>query len=226
MSERDVLACPFCGAPYTEAIPRDVVNVKCKYCKSIILLPSNLSIVPRCPNHTDTIALGLCNRCMQAFCKKCLHYERRNGENIYLCSNCLESRKKDRAYGLIAVGVAMFFVSLFAVSISIFLFLVLFIVLSLPFIAGGLYVFSSLENTSNLAVSSNLQQLEESAEERRLLGAASVDVESLYWRLWKEYVRGIGVNGPALLEKRIHDYMKDGLTLEEAIKRLAKFERI
>ncbi len=120
----------------------------------------------------------------------------------------------------------MFFVSLFALSVSIFLFFLLFIVCSLPFIAGGLYVFSSLDSSSNLAVSSTLQQLEESAEERRLSGAASVDVESLYWRLWKEYVRGIGVNGPALLEKRIHDYMNDGLTLEEAIKRLTKFEKI
>jgi hypothetical protein len=60
MSGQEAIVCPFCGAPYAGVISHDAVHVKCKYCGGVVLLPSHLSVVPRCPNHPDTIAVGGC----------------------------------------------------------------------------------------------------------------------------------------------------------------------
>jgi hypothetical protein len=70
-----------------------------------------------------------------------------------------------------------------------------------------------------------VQEIEEDKKVREE-DVISVDAESLYWSVWREYVRTLGLSGPTILEKRIHDYMNQGLTMEEAIRRLAKTEKI
>jgi len=92
--ERGALVCPFCGALYRGSIPSDAVQVKCKYCGGVIVVPRLEGIVPRCPNHSDAFAIGLCNDCHRSFCERCLYILTVTGYdvNIYVCPNCLEKR--------------------------------------------------------------------------------------------------------------------------------------
>ncbi len=92
--ERGAFACPFCGALYKGSIPADAVQVKCEYCGGIIVVPRLEGIVPRCPNHPDAFAIGLCNDCSRSFCERCLYILTVTGYdvNIYVCPSCLEKR--------------------------------------------------------------------------------------------------------------------------------------
>lgn len=221
-SGQEVIVCPFCGAPYAGIVPHDVVHVKCKYCGGVILLPSHLSVVPRCPNHPDTVAVGLCSRCFRGVCKKCLYLHQVEGGRTYLCPTCTQARQTDQAWISIGMGAV---ISLFALLISAASFLlgVLFILIfSLPFIAYGLYILKRpLESFAP-----TVQEIEEGREARKEEGMISANAEFLYWKLWREYVRTMGVAGITILEKRIHDYMNQGLSKEEAIKKLSKIEKI
>lgn len=213
--------CPFCGAPYAGIVPSDVVHVKCKYCGGVILLPSHLSVVPRCLNHPDTVAVGLCSRCFQGVCKKCLYLHRLEGGRTYLCPTCMQARRSDQAWGTIGLGAAMFILALlfFAVSPLFGVFFIL--IFSLPFIAYGLY---NLKRPLK-SLAPTIQEIQETREARKEEGSISVDAESLYWRMWREYVRTMGAAGPTILERRIRAYMDKGLSLDEAIKKLVKTER-
>ena len=119
----------------------------------------------------------------------------------------------------------IFFVSFLALTSSVFWFLVS-LLLSLPFIFWGLYIFLGMKHAPHLVTPFTLQQWEEDIAERRKVGAVAADVELLYWRLWRKYVMAYVVSGPTFLEGRIHSYVSDGLTLDEAIKKLAKLEII
>lgn len=222
MSEQESIVCPFCGAPYADVVPHDVVHVKCKYCGGVILLPSHLSVVPRCPNHPDTIAVGLCSRCLQGFCKDCLHIQQLEGGRTYLCPKCMEGRRTDVAWGSIGIGPVMFFLALWGFTLSPLLGVFFILIFSVPFLAYGLYTLK--RPLESLAPA--IQEIQERREARKEEGMISADAESLYWRIWSQYVRTIGIAGPSILERRIHTYKNQGLSLEEAIKRIAKDERI
>jgi len=222
MSGQEAIMCPFCGAPYSGIIPIDVVDVKCRYCGGRILLPSHLSVVPRCPNHPDTIAVGLCSNCSHQFCKQCLHLQRLEGGRTYFCTQCLRARKIDSAWASIAVGAVVFFFALVFLGTPASYGAIIFLVFSLPFIAYGIYILTSSSESS----APSIQEMEKENAARRAEDIVSVDVESLYWGLWREYLRTIGVNGPMILERRIHEYMRQGLSKEEAIRRLARNEKI
>lgn len=222
MSEQEAVVCPFCGAPYAGVVPHDVVDVKCKYCGGVILLPSHLSVVPRCPNHPDTIAVGLCSECLQGFCKDCLHLHEVEGGRIHLCPTCSEGRRTDQAWVLIAVGGIMSFIALLASVQSPAAGLFFILISSVPLIAYGLYLLKRPLQSS----APTIQEIQERRKAREEGGMISVDAEFLYWRIWADYVRGIGVAGPMILERRIRSYMNQGLSQEEAIKKLAKEEKI
>lgn len=71
-----------------------------------------------------------------------------------------------------------------------------------------------------------VQEIEEEKAVRKAEDMLPAEVESLYWRVWREYVRTTGLNGPMFLERRIHDYIDQGMSKEEAIRRLARNEKI
>jgi hypothetical protein len=99
---------------------------------------------------------------------------------------------------------------------------ILFLLFSVPFIGYGIYVLKRPTMSSALTV----QEIEEEKAALKAEDALPADVESLYWRAWREYVRTMGLNGPAMLERRIHDYMSQGISKEEAIRRLTRTEKI
>lgn len=221
MSGGEAIICPFCGAPYSGTVPYDVVDIKCRYCGGRILLPSHLSVVPRCPNHPDTVAVGLCSQCSQQFCKNCLHVKQLEGGRTYLCTRCLRADEIDRAWISIAIGAVTFFFALVFLGSPASYGAIIFLIFSLPFIAYGIYVLMSRTYSSAQTV----QEIEEEAA-RKAEDMLPADVESLYWRLWGEYARTMRLSGPTILERRIHQYMSQGMSKEEAIRRLARIEKI
>lgn len=123
---REAFTCPFCGAPYKEVVPSDVVQVTCQYCEGIILVPPELGgSVRRCPNHPDTLAMGLCNDCRKSYCSRCLRIYTLEHARLYVCPNCLRTRLNRQVEYLFLVGLMLFLFGLFFLPI--------------PAIAYGLY---------------------------------------------------------------------------------------
>ncbi|MGB9676925.1 MAG: hypothetical protein ACPL0C_07055 [Candidatus Bathyarchaeales archaeon] len=90
----EALTCPFCGAPYRAIIPAGTIQVKCDYCGATILVPPRLGgAVRQCPNHPDTLAVGLCNDCGQSYCTRCLYIFNVEGGKLHVCAKCYEKRR-------------------------------------------------------------------------------------------------------------------------------------
>ena len=100
----EAVACPFCGAPYRDVIPAGTIQVKCKYCGVTILVPPRLGgIVRRCPNHPDTLAVGLCNDCGQSYCTRCLYVVNVDGGKLHVCAKCYEARNSMKSFGALVL---------------------------------------------------------------------------------------------------------------------------
>ncbi|MCL6578958.1 MAG: hypothetical protein K6T73_06170 [Candidatus Bathyarchaeota archaeon] len=104
MTEKEAKAvtCPFCGAPYRKFIPSNALQLKCTYCGGIFLVPQEISGgLPKCFNHDDRLAIGLCNDCGENFCSECLYIydlQTRDTEaTLYLCLECLTKRHRKEA---------------------------------------------------------------------------------------------------------------------------------
>jgi DNA-directed RNA polymerase subunit RPC12/RpoP len=90
----EALTCPFCGAPYKAIIPAGTIQVKCNYCGAAILVPPRLGgVVRQCPNHPDTLAVGICNDCGQSYCTRCLYAISIEGGKLHVCAKCYEKRR-------------------------------------------------------------------------------------------------------------------------------------
>ncbi|MEM3725764.1 MAG: hypothetical protein QXK98_02750 [Candidatus Bathyarchaeia archaeon] len=90
----EALTCPFCGAPYRDIIQAGTIQVKCNYCGATILVPPRLGgAVRQCPNHPDTLAVGLCNDCGQSYCTRCLYIFNVEGGKLHVCAKCYEKRR-------------------------------------------------------------------------------------------------------------------------------------
>jgi hypothetical protein len=132
-------------------------------------------------------------------------------------------RKIDQAWISIAFGALMFFFALiFLGTPASYGVTILFIVISLPFIAYGVYFLTSSAESSTPTI----QEMEEENAARRAENMLPADVEKLYWRLRFEYARTMGLGGPTILERRIHEYEGQGVSREEAVRRLAKNEKV
>jgi len=111
----ETFLCPFCGAPYKELIPAGVVQVKCHYCGATVLVPPRLGgLTQRCPNHPDTLAIGLCNDCGKSYRDNCLYIFETKDEKLYLCAQCHKNRTQvARAKAIFMFATSMIFIGLF-----------------------------------------------------------------------------------------------------------------
>lgn len=109
----EALTCPFCGAPYRETIPAGTVQVKCQYCGAMILVPPSLGgIVQQCPNHPETLAVGICNDCGQSFCTRCLYVLNIKGGRCYICAKCYKNRTdKNKIAAVFSLILALIFLA-------------------------------------------------------------------------------------------------------------------
>ncbi|MEM3551977.1 MAG: hypothetical protein QXN87_04245 [Candidatus Bathyarchaeia archaeon] len=123
MAEKGI-TCPFCGAPYRAVIPADTLQVICSYCGAIILVPPSLGgEVRQCPNHPETLAVGLCNDCGQSYCIRCLYVVDVRGGKMHVCAKCYENRRGMKTFGLIVP---------LAFSLILFISFIIFIVTPRP----------------------------------------------------------------------------------------------
>lgn len=90
--KREVLVCPFCGAPCQGIPTAGRGHVMCNYCGGLVLVPSrSRELYERCQNHPELQPIGLCSQCHKGFCGRCLHVLRiRTRRNAYLCPTCME----------------------------------------------------------------------------------------------------------------------------------------
>lgn len=208
--EHEAFVCPVCGAPYREVIPAGVVHVKCSYCGGIIVVPSS---APRCPNHPDTIADGFCNDCGQSYCRDCLSIYVVEGEDdrgvLRLCSSCLKQRYLKKDEYLIPLG-ALFLIFGFFFLLFEPIFGILWIALfAVPVLAYGIYRTRQAYGKAEVALERKPQK----------------SSHEIYQGMLTEYTKSFGASsGSVLLENRLGSYMRDGLSREEAVRKLAEDE--
>lgn len=115
----EAFVCPFCGAPHRTLIPAGVVQVRCQYCGTTVLVPPRLGgVVQRCPNHPSVLAVSLCTDCGKSYCDRCLYVYRVRDGRLHLCSRCYDSRNSAKHAGgflLLALSI-LFFLLFFGLS--------------------------------------------------------------------------------------------------------------
>jgi len=220
--------CPFCGAPYRELIPAGVVQVKCRYCGGLVLVPPRLGgLVRRCPGHPETLAVGLCNDCSGSYCDRCLYVLRVQDGELYVCSNCLKKRRAMDAMKAFVVGIGFLIGGLLFISSGLHLpdpgatlFGALMILCSLPFMVYHFYTWTT--PWKNPTVHMRIDKIAKVEAEKKL----PLNVQELYNKMLNTYIGAFGssASGEMGLEKRIQAYMKKGFERGEAILKLAQDE--
>jgi len=107
-----LLICPHCGAPYREAVPSGVVQVKCRYCGGMIIVePWTKETAPRCPNHPEKIANRECDDCRRDFCEDCLSVYKLKDEHVEatlrLCRECIVRRCEEETEKYLLSGILL-----------------------------------------------------------------------------------------------------------------------
>jgi hypothetical protein len=217
------LVCPFCGAPQSAVVPAGVVQIECKYCGGLILVPPWMGgEVHRCPNHPDKLATGKCNDCGENFCDECLSaYTLRSREDnavLYLCPDCLRKRRTDRANAVILQGVAFVFIGT----------LLGLVVWSAAIITGLLGVGIIAYGASQRAVPAKEPTTREQQGEEAKEGGdveEDFDAEKVYDKLVTRYVNRWGaMTGIDLLDKEISAYTLHGESFAHAVRKISERE--
>lgn len=218
MGETEPVKCPFCGAPYRDVIPADVVQVKCKYCGGVFHVPPTIGAeVSRCANHPEKVAVGMCNDCGRSFCAGCLHsYKlaaRGESATLYLCPDCLKARYDKKVQGYIVAGAFMLLIgALFTIASPVpgVLFLVV----------GFVSLFYGVSNRFGAIQESTIDELktQQEKEKAELAEYEGVDYEAIYDELITRYVNHWGASlGIQLLDDEISACMRHGQSFPEAV---------
>ena len=231
MTEKEAKAvtCPFCGAPYRKFIPSNALQLKCTYCGGIFLVPQEISgRLPKCFNHDDRLAIGLCNDCGENFCSECLYIydlQTRDTEaTLHLCLECLTKRHRKEADSFLYASV--FFLlfggiyALMTVPIGLLGGIFVAIIFLILGIAMALYGFS---RKSELPHELTIKDVREEHEimKTEFAGMEEVDATELYNELLKKYINHWGLDtGTDLLDKEISAYLRHGTDFEEAVRKI------
>jgi len=228
--KHEAFLCPFCGAPFREPIPAGVVQVKCRYCGATALVPSSLGVpVQRCPNHPETLAIGLCGDCGKSYCDRCLHilktFDQQSSQFIhyYICRGCLKKRNaqavkrvetaRKLGYVILSSGLLVLLIGLanvhalagdpFAILGGIGLFMLGIVIILVP------------------SQAIKAESLHKKVEEAKLDETAEV-----YLYMLDEQTSLYGAeNGKLRLDEKINAYRREGYVIEEAIRKVAKDEK-
>lgn len=218
MGETEPVKCPFCGAPYREIIPADVVQVKCKYCGGVFHVPPTIEAeVPRCVNHPEKVAVGMCNDCGQSFCGDCLHaYKlsaRGESATLYLCPDCLKARYNSKIRGYIIAGAFMLLMGVFFTIASP-------VPGVLILVFGLVSLFYGVSSRSGAVQESTVDELKDEQEKKKaeLAENEGVDSDSMYDELVARYENHWGPSlGIQLLDDEINACMRHGQSFPEAV---------
>jgi len=218
LGETEPIKCPFCGAPYRDVVPADVVQLKCKYCGGVFHVPPTIGAeISRCVNHPEKVAVGMCNDCGRSFCAGCLHsYKlaaRGESATLYLCPDCLKSRYDKKVQGYIVAGAFMLLIgALFTIASPgpgvIFL------------LIGLVSLFYGVSSRPGTIQESTIDELKAQQETKKaeLAESEGVDSDTMYDELVTRYENHWGPSlGIQLLEDEINACMRHGQTFPEAV---------
>jgi hypothetical protein len=216
------ITCPYCGGPQRNLVPSNVAQVKCDYCGRVFpISPYFKGAVPRCPNHPDAFATGLCNDCGENFCTKCLQEYNLNSQNetvrLYLCHDCTLQRNLEKTNSIIFVGIGGLLLGLFILLFSPLAGILLVLLFSLPLLGYGIYKRSSI-----ISEEQGAYEERETVYAREEAEKSFPDAEILYSKMLSKYAVKWGViNAKELLDSEIRAYVRDGLGYSEAVYRVA-----
>jgi len=219
----EAFLCPFCGAPYRELIPADTVQVKCRYCGATVLVPPRLGgAAKRCPNHPETLAVGICSGCGKNYCEHCLHvYTPANvNAQVYYCPECLQKMVEKQKAGAVMLFIFFVVYALFLSSFSggagigAFMLLCGFLFLALVFSREPVY-----STVYEKRIEQEKQLEPKTSEKKQLTPKEIEEAGKLYQRLRDLYRRE---REEQLLEDRIRWRMITGESREEAIYNIAR----
>lgn len=192
-----------------------------------MLVPPRLGgLVRRCPGHPDTLAVGLCNDCSGSYCDHCLYILKVRDGELYVCSNCLKTRRAKNAMmafggGILSLifGLALLAgtADLGAAPMGAFII----ILYSLPLMVYGFYTWT--RPWKNPTVHMRIARIAKIEAEKEKLPPTT---QELYNKMLNTYIEAFGSSafGEMGLEKRIKAYIKKGFKREEAILKLAQNE--
>lgn len=189
-----------------------------------MLVPPRLGgLVRRCPNHPETLAVGLCNDCSGSYCDRCLYILKVRDGELYVCSNCLKKRRTKSAMGALGSGILslIFGIALTQVlgpDVEVTRGYGIFIILcSLLVIVYGVYAWTT--PWKKPTVHMRIAKIE--AEKGKLPPTA----QKFYSKMLNAYIGAFGSEpGKTKLEKRIEAYMEKGFERGEAILKVAQDE--
>jgi hypothetical protein len=217
-SEAEPIKCPFCGAPYTDVIAADVVQVKCKYCGGMFQVPQTIGAqLSRCLNHPEKVAVGICNNCGQSFCGTCLHAyrlaTRDTSATLYLCPDCLKKLYDKKVQGYIYAGALMLLMGLLFT-----------IVVPLPgvilLVFGLVSIFYGFSGKSGAIEEKTIDESKAEQEKRKAEAAEydGLDFEAMYDELVTRYASHWGASeGLQVLDEEINAYVRHGQSFPEAV---------
>ena len=226
--ENEILTCPYCGALYRDTIPQGTVQVKCKYCGGNIMVPTFFGgAIQRCTNHSDVLAVGLCNDCGRSYCGNCLSLERVENGTLFLCPTCRSRRDSEKTTRLLLLGAFMLIIGIPFVFLAptpqegIFG-LLFFSFLGSPFFIWGIYRTLTPPDVRTLKI---IHEEEKRQEELMTIPAEKVSPSLVYDRLLNKYLRAYDPKvAYDALERRIQLYRLSGMSRGEAVKKIAEEE--
>lgn len=226
VDKEEIFACPFCGAPYRELIPADVVQVKCRYCGATVLVPPKLGgLLQRCPSHPGLLAVGICNDCSKSFCGNCLFVidtlipSQKTGGYLYVCSDCVK-RRIERA-ALITIFFLFLISGLLFASITR-IFGPVFLVMALATIAIMVYHSKRYESLPTVrSVMEKVSELNKRVEKVKATFGPR-EAEDLYRRM----VWGSISYERSRIDGLLEGYMQSGLSRKEAVLKIAGEEGV
>ena len=207
--------------------------MKCDYCGAIFHTPPRLGVeIPRCYNHCERYATGICNDCGQSFCSECLTAFPLVTNNaramLYLCPNCLRKRNLDKAEANILVATLFLIVGILVLGYGL--------AFGSPFwLAGAFLTFVSGATIWYFAgqrsevppeiVPETMPEAGISVEEKGAMSeeAEAEEAERLYDQLFTKYVEHWGIQtGTQLLDSEIQAYTRHGDSYAQAMRKIAE----
>ncbi len=237
METHEAFLCPFCGAPYRELIPAGTVQVKCRYCGATVLVPPRLGgLLQPCPNHPESLALGICNDCGKSFCADCLfiftYGQRGYLGYLHVCSDCIKKRRENQKIGLIAGSILTFLWGFFIMlagkppaSTRVIVGLVIILAFHAPFIIAYFYSSKRYERLPTVRIV--MEKVSELNKRAKKVKAAMSpqEVEDLYRRLLIPDPH-TGKVEYSKIDRLLEKHMKFGLSRKESVLKMASEEGI
>jgi hypothetical protein len=232
METKDI-RCPFCGAPYKKPVPPNALQLKCDYCGATFHTPPKLGVeIPRCYNHCERYATGICNDCGESFCSECLTafplVTDGSRAMLYLCPNCLRKRNLEKADANILGATLVLIVGILVFGYGVAFGSPIWVAgafLSFASGAGIWYFEGQRSEVPSEIVPEIMPEAEISVKENGAMSeeAEAEETEQLYDQLFTKYIEHWGIQtGTQLLDSEIRAYTMHGDSYATAMRKISE----